>query len=77
MVWSRLSHQACSPLTEGQGSRGNQWLQYQGGGVDLTAGEHTITIRHTFTQGPRVLEIYWTPPGGQREIIPAWVLSPP
>lgn len=52
-------------------------MQYQGGGVDLTAGAHTLLIKHTSMQGPRVLEIYWTPPGGQREIIPAWVLSPP
>jgi len=52
-------------------------VQYQGGSVDLTAGEHTLLIKHTSTQGPRVLEAHWTPPGGQWEIIPAWVLSPP
>jgi 4-amino-4-deoxy-L-arabinose transferase-like glycosyltransferase len=58
-------------------SKGSHWLEYRNGSLDLTAGEHSITIRHTFTQGPRVLEVQWTPPGGQREIIPAWVLSPP
>jgi 4-amino-4-deoxy-L-arabinose transferase-like glycosyltransferase len=58
-------------------SKGSHWLDYRNGSLDLTAGEHSITIRHTFTQGPRVLEVQWTPPGGQREIIPAWVLSPP
>jgi 4-amino-4-deoxy-L-arabinose transferase-like glycosyltransferase len=58
-------------------SKGPHWLESRSGSIDLTAGEHTITIRHTFTQGPRVLEVQWTPPGGQQEIIPAWVLSPP
>jgi hypothetical protein len=57
-------------------SDGFHWLEYREGNINLVEGEHDITIRHAFKQGPRVLEVHWAPPGEQKEIISAWLLTP-
>jgi hypothetical protein len=50
----------------------------QSGVTQLTAGRHTIRVRLQVRDqsGPR-LYLYWTPPGGAREIVPGRVLYPP
>jgi len=50
----------------------------QSGVTQLTAGRHPIRVRLQVRDqaGPR-LYLYWTPPGGAREIVPGRVLYPP
>jgi hypothetical protein len=47
------------------------------GTVDLTQGLHDIEVR--FSNGPGGARVYlrWTPPGGEREIVPSEHLYPP
>ncbi len=44
--------------------------------VALTAGEHALRIRYTYAGGWRSLDIYMTPPGGERQVLPADWLTP-
>ena len=46
------------------------------GSVGLDAGEHSLRVDFTWTQGSASLELLWTPPGGETSIIPpeAWAL---
>ncbi len=48
------------------------------GTTELDAGEHRIRVRFQDRGdgGPR-LYLYWTPPGGTRQVIPGRVLYPP
>jgi hypothetical protein len=48
------------------------------GAVQLTAGRHQVRVRlrDRGDGGPR-LYLYWTPPGGGRELVPGRVLYPP
>jgi hypothetical protein len=48
------------------------------GTAELQAGEHTIRVRFQDRAdgGPRVY-LYWTPPGGNRQVLPGAVLLPP
>jgi 4-amino-4-deoxy-L-arabinose transferase-like glycosyltransferase len=50
----------------------------QSGVAQLTAGRHTIRVRlqDRDQAGPR-LYLYWTPPGGARELVPGRALYPP
>jgi hypothetical protein len=51
--------------------------QYQEAGIDLAPGFHPIRIRYADRTGYTHIHLYWTPPGGEREIIPQKVLFPP
>jgi hypothetical protein len=48
------------------------------GNLELSAGRHAIRVRlqNRKDSGPR-LYLYWTPPGGEREIVPGQALYPP
>jgi hypothetical protein len=48
------------------------------GSVQLTAGRHAVRVRmqDRGDGGPR-LYLYWTPPGGAKELVPGRVLYPP
>jgi hypothetical protein len=48
------------------------------GTAELSAGRHEIRVRYQSRQegGPRIY-LYWTPPGGARQIIPGRLLYPP
>ncbi len=49
-----------------------------GGSVPLTAGRHAIRVRmQDRGDGGPHLYLYWTPPGGGRELVPGRVLYPP
>ena len=52
--------------------------QTQSGSAQLSAGRHQIRVRlqNRGEGGPR-LYLYWTPPGGARELVPGRVLYPP
>jgi hypothetical protein len=50
----------------------------QSGLAQLAAGRHAIQVRlQDRDQGGPRLYLYWTPPGGGREIVPGRVLYPP
>ena len=51
--------------------------QYQEAGIDLAPGLHPIRIRYADRTGYTHIHLYWTPPGGEREIIPQKMLFPP
>ncbi len=40
------------------------------GVVALSAGAHPVEVRYAWGGGPARLEWYWTPPGGQRALVP-------
>jgi DNA-binding beta-propeller fold protein YncE len=46
--------------------------------VDLSAGRHALRVRYEKTEdgGPWIY-LYWTPPGGQRAVVPGSALYPP
>ncbi|MCK5218365.1 hypothetical protein KAR10_02510, partial [bacterium] len=43
--------------------------------VYLEKGEYPIYMRWS-TQNGWVMKLWWIPPGGERELVPAWLLSP-
>ncbi len=51
--------------------------QYQEGAIDLLAGLHEIRVRFSDRTNHTHINLYWTPPGGMRQIVPAEVLFPP
>jgi hypothetical protein len=51
--------------------QGERW---QRGEVELTVGEHDIEILYRYLAGWRVMELYWTPPGGRMELVPTEAL---
>ncbi|MCS7220948.1 MAG: PA14 domain-containing protein [Anaerolineae bacterium] len=51
--------------------------QYQEGEIDLQAGLHEIRVRFSDRTNHTHINLYWTPPGGVRQIVPAEVLFPP
>ncbi|MBI5351803.1 MAG: glycosyltransferase family 39 protein [Chloroflexi bacterium] len=46
------------------------------GATDLKAGRHSIHIRFLDYLGGSRIHLYWTAPGGQREVVPASALIP-
>jgi hypothetical protein len=44
--------------------------------LDLQAGDHDLLVRYAARTDHMYLNLYWTPPGGTREIIPPEVLFP-
>jgi hypothetical protein len=46
------------------------------GQATLAAGEHPIFIRYMNQAGDSVMKLFWTPPDGMEEIVPAEVLQP-
>jgi hypothetical protein len=57
---------------------GDDSAEVLSGTLDLTAGRHQIRARlqNRSAGGPR-LYLYWTPPGGRREVVPGRALYPP
>jgi DNA-binding beta-propeller fold protein YncE len=51
--------------------------QYKDGQIELTPGLHPIRLRFADRTGSTHINIYWTPPDGENEIIPMEVLYPP
>jgi hypothetical protein len=51
--------------------------EYDQAGLDLEAGAHDLRLRYAARTHHMHVDLYWTPPGGTREIIPPEVLSPP
>ncbi len=47
------------------------------GSVPLEAGMHPVEVRYRVKEGPGTLEWTWTPPGGERSLVPRSVLVPP
>jgi sugar lactone lactonase YvrE len=45
--------------------------------VTLTQGLHDLRIRYFQDDGGRVMELYWIPPGGRKELVPNAALFPP
>ncbi len=50
--------------------------QYREGALALIPGEHTIRVRFLDRTSFTFIQVYWTPPGGQRQILPSAVLRP-
>ena len=50
---------------------------YREGSVELTAGFHDIRLRYTDRSGHSHINLYWTPPGQGRQIVPSQNLYPP
>ena len=44
--------------------------------VNLTAGRHPIRVDYFQRGGGKVLELWWTPPGGQHQVVPPSALWP-
>jgi len=51
---------------------GERWVKSM---VDLPAASRRVEIRYRHVSGRRVIEWYWTPPGGTRELVPQSALS--
>ncbi|MBM4464427.1 MAG: hypothetical protein FJ014_02470 [Chloroflexi bacterium] len=51
--------------------------QYREGQISLTAGWHDITVRYVDRSSHSHVNLYWRPPGGGQEIVPAERLLPP
>jgi DNA-binding beta-propeller fold protein YncE len=51
--------------------------QYQEGQIELTPGLHPIRLRFADRTGSTHINIYWTPPGSETEIIPMEAFYPP
>ena len=55
------------PVVSNRQANGNP--QSGQGQVALTAGPHRVDVRYTFQGGTGYLEVFWTPPGGQRQML--------
>jgi 4-amino-4-deoxy-L-arabinose transferase-like glycosyltransferase/streptogramin lyase len=53
---------------------GNQYVESR---LNLAAGLHDIRVRFVDKSGYSHINLYWTPPGGGREIVPSERLYPP
>lgn len=51
--------------------------QYAEGSIALQKGLHDIRVRFTDHSSHTHIFLFWTPPGGNREIVPTEVLFPP
>ena len=50
---------------------------YREGSIELTEGFHDIRLRYTDRSGHSHINLYWTPPGQGRQIVPSQNLYPP
>jgi DNA-binding beta-propeller fold protein YncE len=50
--------------------------RYVEGSLNLTAGYHDFELRYFQDGGSRALDLWWTPPGGKKELIPPTNLFP-
>ena len=50
--------------------------EYDQTAVPLEAGLHYLRVRYAARTDHMYINLYWTPPGGRREILPAEVLFP-
>jgi 4-amino-4-deoxy-L-arabinose transferase-like glycosyltransferase len=55
---------------------GRHPVRYTEERVTLSQGRHDIEVRYFVEAGPPRMELYWTPPGGQRQVVPSGVLFP-
>lgn len=39
------------------------------GDIELTRGRHNVVLRYNWSDGPSVIELYWTPPGGAKSLV--------
>jgi sugar lactone lactonase YvrE len=46
------------------------------GAIELSQGTHDVDIRYAWQSGPARYEWFWTPPGGERAIVPPTALLP-
>jgi hypothetical protein len=51
--------------------------EYDQAGLDLEAGYHHLRLRYAARTHHMHVDLYWTPPGGTREILPPEMLFPP
>jgi len=49
---------------------------YSSGKINLSAGRHSLRLRYLDDMGNSRLYLYWTPPGGERQVISSNVLWP-
>ena len=71
LAWLKIDGQV---VIEDHGSSTPQIRQ---GGLEMEQGEHSIEVGYTCTSGiSHMAYLFWTPPGGQQEIIPPSVLRP-
>jgi 4-amino-4-deoxy-L-arabinose transferase-like glycosyltransferase len=50
---------------------------YSGGSVSLQQGPHSVELDYKVTEGQGGVEWSWTPPGGEKSLVPPSVLLPP
>ncbi|MFZ5917748.1 MAG: PA14 domain-containing protein [Chloroflexota bacterium] len=55
---------------------GPHGARYVEGSINLTGGYHDLELRYFQDGGSRALDLWWTPPGGQKELIPPTALLP-
>lgn len=56
---------------------GHHSERYVEGRVNLSEGLHKLRIRYFQDDGGRVMDLYWTPPNGRKDLVPSTVLFPP
>jgi len=74
-----FSNGECQVLIDGQpvvmGTQGGGQGVTSAGQVTLTEGDHSIEVRYNWFGGTGYLELFWTPPGGQRTMLGPDALS--
>ena len=78
-TFETISNGASELVVDGKtiaANRSDSTVGSASGELALSPGEHEIELRYTWRQGPARLLLYWTPPGGQREIVPPTSLNP-
>jgi hypothetical protein len=53
----------------------DNWV-YREGSIELQEGYYPLRIEYNRAAGDAGMTLYWTPPGGEREIVPVRMLSP-
>ncbi|MBI4319184.1 MAG: glycosyltransferase family 39 protein [Chloroflexi bacterium] len=61
-------------VVDNGGHHGDRYVE---GRVTLSQGTHKLRLRYFQDDGGRKMELWWTPPGGRKEIVPMENLFPP
>ena len=56
---------------------GHHSERYVEGRTTLTQGLHDLRLRYFQDDGGRIIDLYWTPPNGRKDLVPAAALFPP
>ena len=56
---------------------GHHSERYVEGRVALTQGLHDLRLRYFQDDGGRIMDLYWTPPGSRKDLVPSGALFPP